>query len=146
MIVPIKIKLNGNAKVPEYSNPTDTGADIYAANSEVIRISCGDHKLIPTGIQVDLPEGYGIQIRPRSGLALEKGVTVLNTPGTIDNKYKDEIGVVLINNGSKPFYVNPGDRIAQMVVEPIYKAEFTVVNEVDKTDDRNRGFGHTGTN
>ena len=100
--------------------------------------------MIPTGLFFEIPEGYEVQIRPRSGLAAKNGVTVLNTPGTIDSDYRGEINVILINLGDKPFTVNNGDRIAQMLVAPVIQAEFSVVTSLDETERGAGGFGSTG--
>ena len=104
----------------------------------------GERRLIPTGIAVSVPEGYEAQIRPRSGLALKDGVTLVNTPGTIDADYRGEIGVILINHGEKPFQVKRGDRIAQMVIVPVARAELEWVEDLDETSRSGGGFGHTG--
>ena len=100
--------------------------------------------LIPTGLHIALPEGYEAQIRPRSGLAIKKGITCLNTPGTIDADYRGDVGVILINLSAETFIVNPGERIAQMVINKFEQAEFELVEELDETERGEGGFGHTG--
>lgn len=136
--------------LPTYSTEYSAGMDLranlkdYKGNDEVISISPGERVLIPTGIYLSIPYGYEGQIRPRSGLAVKYGITVLNTPGTIDADYRGEIGVCLINHGNDTFDVHHGDRIAQIVFA---KVEQAILVEVDKLDDTERGiggFGHTG--
>jgi dUTP pyrophosphatase len=103
-----------------------------------------ERKLVPTGLFISLPEGYEAQVRPRSGLALKHGITVLNTPGTVDADYRGEIGVVLVNLSNEPFTVEPGERIAQMVIAKHEQADFVVVEELDETERGAGGYGHTG--
>jgi dUTP pyrophosphatase len=119
--------------------------DLFAAVEDEIVLSSGQHRLIPTGIALSLPEGYEAQIRPRSGLALEKGITILNSPGTIDADYRGEIGIILINLGNAPFTVRRKDRIAQMVVQKVVKADLDLRDELDSTKRNQGGFGHTGS-
>jgi dUTP pyrophosphatase len=118
--------------------------DLYAALHEEVALNPGERRLIPTGIAISVPEGYEAQIRPRSGLALKEGVTLVNTPGTIDADYRGEVGIILINHGEKPFRVKPGDRIAQMVIAPVARAELEWVESLDETTRSEGGFGHTG--
>jgi dUTP pyrophosphatase len=122
-----------------------SGMDLYAAVKEEIFLNPGQRRLIPTGIAVSVPEGYEAQVRPRSGLALKDGISLANTPGTIDADYRGEIGVLLINLGERPFQVKRGDRIAQMVIVPVAKAELEWVEDLDETPRSGGGFGHTGT-
>lgn len=131
------------AQLPSYESEQAAGADIraYLKQEEIIRP--GERKLIPTGLFIGLPEGCEVQIRPRSGLALKHGVTVLNAPGTIDSDYRGEIGVILINLGDKDFTIKNGDRIAQMVVSKHERGEF-INRWLDKTNRGSGGFGHTG--
>jgi dUTP pyrophosphatase len=119
--------------------------DLTAALEEAIEIAPGDRALIPTGLSIALPEGYEAQIRPRSGLAIKHGVTVLNTPGTVDADYRGEIKVILINHGREPFIIERGMRIAQMVVEKFETVEWDIVKTLDETDRGDGGFGSTGT-
>jgi dUTP pyrophosphatase len=150
--VSIKLLREG-AKTPTYGTAQAAGADLYALpivtegtlfGNEAVAIEPGQRKLIETGIAIQLPEGFEAQVRPRSGLALKQGITVLNSPGTIDSDYRGEIGVVLQNNGSKTFYVNSGDRIAQLVVTPVWQANFDTVKELGETDRGEGGYGSTG--
>ena len=118
--------------------------DLRANIEEAITLLPLERKLVPTGLFIQLPEGYEAQVRPRSGLALKHGISVCNTPGTIDAGYRNEIGVVLINLSNEPFVVNPGDRIAQMVFKKYEKAELIQVESLDMTNDRGGGYGHSG--
>lgn len=111
-----------------------------------ITINPGGRVLIPTGLQIALPVGYEAQIRPRSGLALKNGISIVNSPGTIDSDYRGDIGVIVINHGFEPFTINQGDRIAQMVITKVEQAEFVVVESLNDTDRGCGGFGHTGSN
>ena len=142
----IEIKrLDGNdLELPHYETNKSAGMDLRACITENIAIKPGERKLIKTGIAISLPENYEAQIRPRSGLALKNGITVLNTPGTIDADYRGEIGVILINLGSEDFTVERGMRIAQMVINPIVQAELVEVEELDETKRGVGGFGSTG--
>jgi dUTP pyrophosphatase len=132
--------------LPEYKTEGSAGMDIRAANPEVVKLVPGGRALIPTGLYIQLPEGTEAQIRPRSGLAIKNGITILNSPGTIDSDYRDEICIILINLGHSDFYVNYGDRIAQMVIAKHERCEFTEVDELDSSINRGGGFGHTGIN
>ncbi len=134
----------GDLSLPEYRTEHSAGIDLSAAISENIIIKSGSSALIPTGMKMEIPEGYELQIRPRSGLALKSGITVLNTPGTIDPDYRGEIAIILINHSSRDFTVEKGMRIAQGVFGKIEKARFTVVEHVGGTARGEGGFGHTG--
>lgn len=143
----MKIKNISNNPLPEYASRGSSGLDIRAWLPEgPITMKPGERALIPTGLFIDLIRGFELQIRPRSGLALNYGITVLNTPGTIDSDYKNEIKVILINHGTEDFTVNSGDRIAQMVLAKVERLYLDVVDEMDRRDDRGGGFGHTGIN
>jgi dUTP pyrophosphatase len=120
------------------------GLDLYADISSPKELLAGERFLVPTGIAIALPEGYEAQIRPRSGLALKYGVTLLNSPGTIDADYRGEIAVIIINHGRESFVINPGDRIAQMVVSPVVLVDLVEVDALDDTSRGGGGFGHTG--
>lgn len=138
------INLSSNP-LPSYATNASAGVDLRANLAEPITLKPLERRLIPTGLKIALPVGYEAQIRPRSGLALKSGITVLNTPGTIDADYRGEIGVILINLSSEPFTINHGDRICQMVIARHEQAEWTVVESLDETERGEGGFGHTGT-
>ncbi len=131
--------------LPTYATEQSAGMDLTAALEEAIEIGPGDRMLIPTGLSIALPDGYEAQIRPRSGLALKHGVTVLNSPGTIDADYRGEIGVILANLGKEEFTVERGMRIAQMVIAKHAKVEWEVVELLEETNRGTGGFGSTGT-
>ncbi|MCH9609355.1 MAG: Deoxyuridine 5'-triphosphate nucleotidohydrolase [Chlamydiales bacterium] len=131
--------------LPSYATEGSAGADVYANVSEPFVINPADSALIPTGLSCEIPQGYEIQVRPRSGHALKAQVTILNGPGTIDSDYRGEIKVILINHGKKPFVVEPKMRIAQFVVAKVEQAHFVKVEEALTTTSRGSGgFGHTG--
>ena len=135
-------RLADEAVLPAYAHPGDAGMDLCSVQSLVI--PPGGRALVPTGLAMALPSGYEAQVRPRSGLALKRGVTVLNTPGTIDEGYRGEVGVILANFGDSDFVVEKGDRIAQMVIAPVTRAEIVEIDEMDSTDRGTGGFGSTG--
>ena len=139
----VKAIYKGEGKL-EYATPQSAGLDLRANNDEPIVIEVGKFKLIPTGLYIALPVGFEAQIRPRSGLALKKGITVLNAPGTVDADYRGEVGVILMNCGNEPFVVEKGERIAQMVIARHEQAEFEFVEELDETERGAGGYGHTG--
>ncbi len=144
----IKIKIinrSGNT-LPEYATPAAAGMDIRACLDQPIVLGPMERALIPTGLRVQLPQGYEIQLRPRSGLALKNGITLVNTPGTVDADYRGEIGVILINMSNVPYTINDGERICQMVVTDYTHAEWEEVDELDDTVRGDGGFGHTGVN
>ena len=131
--------------LPSYGTKSSAGVDLYAAIISDIEITSGKYILIPTGIKIAMPDGYEGQIRPRSGLALKYGITVLNTPGTIDADYRGEIKVLLINHGEKTFTVKRGDRIAQLIINKFANVTWIKVNRIDDDTDRSeQGFGSTG--
>lgn len=130
--------------MPHYATPLSAGMDVRAAVEEPVVIAPQARALIPTGLRVALPEGYELQMRPRSGLALKKGITLLNSPGTIDADYRGEIGVILINHSGEPFTVQRGDRIAQMVLARYEKIEWEPTDYLDDSDRGDGGFGHSG--
>lgn len=139
----LKVKLvHEDAQLPQYANPGDAGLDLYSIEEKIIRP--GEFELISTGIIVELPPGTEAQVRPRSGLALKHGVTVLNSPGTIDEGYRGEIKVILINHGQKEFKVEKHMRIAQMVVAPVARVNVTEVKEISSSARGEGGFGSTG--
>ncbi|MDX8408646.1 MAG: dUTP diphosphatase [Mariprofundales bacterium] len=131
-------------ELPHYASSHAAGADIRAAVTEDVVLAPGERALIPGGFAIALPDGLEAQVRPRSGLALKKGVTVLNAPGTIDADYRGEVGVILINLGQQPFTVQRGDRIAQLVVAPCVQAAWQRVDSLDATARGTGGFGSTG--
>ncbi|MBV8637867.1 MAG: dUTP diphosphatase [Candidatus Eremiobacteraeota bacterium] len=130
--------------LPSYMSDLAAGADLYAAVRDDITLEPGMRALVPTGIAIALPPGYEAQIRPRSGLALKSGVTCLNTPGTIDADYRGHVQVLLVNLGKEPAVIKRGDRIAQMIVAPVNRAEFSVVEELPDSLRGANGFGSTG--
>lgn len=135
-------KLTANAQLPVYATPEAAGMDVYA-NSEWT-LGTGQYVLVPTGLSVEIPPGWELQVRPRSGLAAKFGVTVLNSPGTIDSDYRGEIKVCLINHGSQAFAVKPGDRIAQLVLSRAPQASIEEAQELSDTQRGSGGFGSTG--
>ena len=138
-------RLSDKVLIPKYETLGSSGMDIAASIKENIEINPGEKSIIPTALILSIPKGFEIQIRPRSGLAAKKGISVLNTPGTIDADYRGEIKVILINLGKENFIVENGLRIAQMVVCPIVQANFEEVKDLDKTTRGEGGFGSTGT-
>jgi len=142
----IKVINKSQNKLPNYETPNSAGMDLRADISEPYLLTPGESKLFPTGLYMAIPAGYEAQIRPRSGLALKHGITVLNTPGTIDADYRGNIGIILINHSHQAFQVNPGERIAQMVIAKCEQAELELVDSLDDTERGDGGFGHTGTN
>ena len=129
---------------PAYQTPHAAGMDLYAAVPADLIIPSGGWKLVPTGLSMAIPEGYEAQVRPRSGLALKQGVSVLNTPGTVDADYRGEVGVILMNHGQTELTIKRGDRIAQMIINKIERIEFQEVAELPETERGTGGFGSTG--
>jgi dUTP pyrophosphatase len=145
MSVQIKFKRERgieNIELPSYQTAGAAGMDVRAAEERTLQP--GETALIPTGFSMEIPEGYEAQIRPRSGLAAKHGITLLNSPGTIDHDFRGEVQVILTNLGHEPFYVHPGDRIAQMVIAKFERVEIEVVEELSETERGAGGFGHTG--
>lgn len=140
----IEILVLTEEALPEYCSEQAAGADVRANVSEPLVIPPGQSALVPTGLRFEIPPGYEIQIRPRSGLALKNQITVLNTPGTIDADYRGEIKVLLMNHGRQEFVVQPQMRIAQLVVAPVLQARFVKVSTLAESGRGTRGFGHTG--
>lgn len=130
--------------LPVYMTKGAAGADVKAHLQEPFTIPSGESGIVPTGMRVEIPEGYEIQVRPRSGLALKHQVTVLNTPGTIDADYRGEIKIILINHGKEDFIITPGMRIAQLVLAQVVQAEFLLSSDLSTTERGTGGFGHTG--
>ena len=143
-MVKIKIVNRGGQQLPAYATELSAGMDLRANIEEPIVLKPMERRLIPTGLYMALPQGFEAQIRPRSGLAFKKGITVLNSPGTIDSDYRGELMVLLINLSTEEFIVNDGERIAQMVIARHEVAEFQVVEELDDTERGAGGYGHTG--
>ncbi len=139
-------RLNGtdDLPLPRYMTDHAAGMDVFAAVSSAVTINPGERALIPTGLAIAVPVGYEAQIRPRSGLALKNGVTLVNTPGTIDADYRGEIGILMINHGREPFTVRRGDRIAQMVVAPVCRVAWEEQRPLPASGRGSGGFGHTG--
>ena len=145
-MVEIKCISAHDAVLPSYKTSGAAGADVSAFLQEDVTIEPGDTSLIPTGLYFEIPEGFEIQVRPRSGLAFKNSVTVLNAPGTIDSDYRGELKVLLINHGKEPFVVHNGDRIAQIVVSPVVLASFVRAKDLSETERGQNGFGSTGKN
>jgi dUTP pyrophosphatase len=145
LILKIKQTLEAaDLPVPQYMTEGAAGMDLRAAVIEPVTLEPGQYKAIPTGISISLPHGFEAQIRPRSGLALKHGISLVNTPGTVDADYRGEIQVLLINFGKNPFVVERGDRIAQMVIGKVYQGKIQLVESLDTTARNAGGFGHTG--
>lgn len=140
----IKIVNKSLNTIPSYETEQSAGMDLRANLEAPVVIEPMQRALIKTGLFIQLPAGYEAQVRPRSGLALKHGITVLNTPGTVDADYRGEIGVILVNFGNEPFTINNGERIAQMVIAKHERAEFDLVDVLDETERGTGGFGHTG--
>ncbi len=140
----VKIINKSSNPMPAYATEQSAGMDLRASLTESVTLNPMERRLIPTGLYIELPAGYEAQIRPRSGLALKKGITVLNTPGTIDADYRGEIGVILINLSTEPFVIENGERICQMVIARYESAELIEVTELSETERGEGGFGHTG--
>ena len=143
-MIKVNVINEGTQKLPSYATPQSAGMDLRANISESITLKPLERKLIPTGLKIALPVGYEAQIRPRSGLAIKKGVTVLNSPGTIDADYRGEVCVILVNLSNEDFVINPSERIAQMVVAKHEQVEFEIVDSLDETERAEGGLGHSG--
>jgi len=147
-IEPVVVKIRrmpefDDLPLPQYMTPGAAGADLVAALTEPLTLVPGARALVPTGLTLELPEGYEAQIRPRSGLALEHGLTLLNTPGTIDSDYRGPVGVIVVNHGDAPHTIRRGDRIAQLVVAPVVRASFATVRVLASSHRDAGGFGST---
>ena len=143
-MIKIQVVNRGRQQLPQYATPLSAGMDLRANLDEPIVLQPMQRHLIPTGLHIALPAGFEAQIRPRSGLALKKGITVLNSPGTIDADYRGEVMVLLINLSNEDFVVNDGDRIAQMIIARHEQGEFQLVEQLDETERGEGGYGHTG--
>jgi len=145
--IEIKIKKKQGCEdlpTPRYMSQGSSGMDIYADVEGEVALSPGEIKLISAGFYMSIPEGFEVQVRPRSGLAIKHGISIVNTPGTIDSDYRGLVGIILINHGKEPFYIKRADRIAQLVVNRVIQADMTVVETLDETARAHGGFGHTG--
>lgn len=142
--IKVKIINTSGLDLPAYETFSSAGMDVRAALAEPVTLAPMERRLIPTGLRVQLPHGYEMQLRPRSGLALRHGITLVNTPGTVDADYRGEIGVILINLSAEPFTIQPGERICQMVVSQYSRVEWEPTDRIDETDRGDGGFGHTG--
>ncbi|HLB59736.1 MAG TPA: dUTP diphosphatase [Bdellovibrionota bacterium] len=143
--VPLKIcQLDPDLPLPQYASEHAAGLDLLASISETLTLQPKERALVPTGIAIELPHGFEAQVRPRSGLALRHGISVVNTPGTIDSDYRGEIKVILINHGEEPVTLHRGDRIAQLIVAPIVRVDLVKVESLEITQRGAGGFGHTG--
>ncbi|MBO4629949.1 MAG: dUTP diphosphatase [Treponema sp.] len=142
--IEVKMVAQKGAVVPSYKTEGAAGADVCAFLTEPVTIAPGSFVMIPTGLFFEIPQGYEIQVRPRSGLAAKNGITVLNTPGTIDSDYRGELKIILINLGASAFVVNNGERIAQIIVSPVTVADFKLTDSLSDTERGEKGFGSTG--
>jgi len=145
----IKIKVKKkkgfeDLNLPEYMSAGAAGMDLLAAVENGITLQPGEIRFVPAGIFIALPEGFEVQLRPRSGLALKKGISIVNSPGTVDSDYRGEVGVIMINLGKEPVLIDRGMRIAQMVIQEVVKGKWEEVSELDETERNSGGFGHTG--
>lgn len=138
------VQNNSDFELPQYATSASAGVDLKAAIKEAITLAPLERSLVPTGLKIALPEGYEAQVRPRSGLAAKHGITVLNSPGTIDADYRGEIGVILVNLSQTPFTIHPGERIAQLVMAQFEQIQWEETQELSKTDRGTGGFGSTG--
>lgn len=138
------IKLRPEATIPRYMTELAAGMDVCAVLDQSLILKPGERSLVPTGLAFAIPEGYEVQVRPRSGLAIKNGISLVNSPGTIDADYRGEIGVILINHGQEDFIINSGDRIAQLIVAPVVQAQLIEVDALSETARGAGGFGHTG--
>lgn len=139
-----RLKKDHPVSLPQYMTEGSSGMDLFASIAQEVTLVPGERKLIPAGISVAIPEGFEGQVRPRSGLAIQKGIGIVNGPGTIDADYRGEVGVLLINFGKEPFTIRNGDRIAQMVISPVTRVALEEVDDLPPTRRQGGGFGHTG--
>lgn len=144
MPVQIKVVNNSSNPLPHYATNGSSGMDVRASLEEHVSLKPLERTMIPTGLFMEIPEGYEVQVRPRSGLAIKQGITCLNTPGTIDSDYRGEIKIILINLSDEEQVIQPGDRIAQLIVQKVEKASFDEVEILNETERAAGGFGHTG--
>lgn len=142
----VKVINKSRNPLPDYETPSAAGMDLRADLENPVTLAPGERRLVSTGLSLEIPEGYEAQVRPRSGLALKHGVTVLNAPGTIDADYRGEVGVILINHGIQSYSIQPSERIAQLVFARVARAELVAVDSLADTERGEGGFGHTGNN
>lgn len=142
--IKVKVINHSNNELPQYATPMSAGMDLRAFTDEPITIMPGEHKLVHSGINIQLPEGYELQVRPRSGLALKHGITLTNAPGTVDADYRGDVGAIVHNLGTEPFVINNGDRICQIVAKEYVKIEWEEANTLDPTERGEGGFNSTG--
>lgn len=140
----VKVILDEGVEMPKYMTEGSAGMDVKANIATPIEIDSLERVLVPTGIKMEIPMGYEVQVRPRSGLAIKYGITLVNTPGTIDSDYRGEIKIILINLSKEKYTINPGERIGQLVLQKVYKMQLESVNELSETERADGGFGHTG--
>lgn len=143
--IKVKIINRSGLELPAYETHSAAGMDVRACIDTPVTLGSLERRLIPTGLRIQLPQGYECQIRPRSGLALRHGISLVNTPGTVDADYRGEIGIIVINLSTEPYTIQPGERIAQMVIKHYVKAEWEEVERIDETLRGDGAFGHTGT-
>ncbi len=142
--VQVKVVLEEGVQLPKYESSGAAGLDVRANITESISLGSLERTLIPTGIRMAIPEGYEVQVRPRSGLALKHGITLLNTPGTIDSDYRGELKIIIANMSKEPYVIEPQERIGQLVLNKVEQMEFELVSSLDETERGEGGFGHTG--
>jgi dUTP pyrophosphatase len=142
--IEVKIVREDGVKLPKYMTEGASGMDVCAYMEKPVMLKSLGRDLIPTGIKMEIPYGYEVQIRPRSGLAIKHGITLLNTPGTIDSDYRGEIKIIVVNLSGEDYEIQPGERIAQMVLQKVYQMKFTEVENLEETSRSGGGFGHTG--
>lgn len=140
----VKVILDERVEMPKYMTEGSAGMDVKANIATPIEIDSLERVLVPTGIKMEIPMGYEVQVRPRSGLAIKHGITLVNTPGTIDSDYRGEIKIILINLSKEKYTINPGERIGQLILQKVYKMQLESVNELSETERADGGFGHTG--
>ncbi len=144
-MIQVKVINKSSNPLPSYATPQSAGVDLYASLDSPMTIDPLERTLVPTGLFIELPQGYEAQIRPRSGLAIKHGITLLNTPGTIDADYRGEIKIIVINISKEAFLIQHGDRIAQMIISRFEQVDWKIVNALSETTRGEGGFGHTGT-
>ncbi|SJZ46399.1 dUTP pyrophosphatase [Cetobacterium ceti] len=140
----VKIVLDSGVEVPQYMTTGAAGMDVRANIEEPIVLNSLERYLVPTGIKMEIPEGFEVQVRPRSGLAIKHGISLVNSPGTIDSDYRGEIKIIMINLSGTPYTIEPGERIAQLVLQKVYRMNFKKVENLEESERASGGFGHTG--